>query len=92
MAASDFLPAMSDPETQRSPGKRFSCVTVPHGYLYPMKTESSPTPFPKARPSASADASKAAEVKRLRSMTVEQRVRESLDLKNRFKALLPKES
>jgi hypothetical protein len=47
-----------------------------------------PGPFPKACPSASADASRAAEKKRLLAMTVEERIREALSLPKRFRQLI----
>jgi len=46
-------------------------------------------PFPKIRPSASADASRAAEIDRLRSMSVEERIKESLSLSRHFRHLIP---
>jgi len=52
----------------------------------------SPEPFPKARPSASADVSRRAERKRLLAMTVEERIREALALPRRFRDLLPGEA
>lgn len=45
--------------------------------------------FPKARPSASADASREAELARLRSMTVEERMRLALSLHKQFSGLKP---
>lgn len=53
-----------------------------------MKTPPSST-FPKARPSASADASKAAELARLRAMTVEERMRRALHLGKTLAAFKP---
>lgn len=47
-----------------------------------------PQPFPGPRPSASADASRAAERKRLLAMTVEQRIREALSLHRQFQELI----
>jgi hypothetical protein len=43
--------------------------------------------FPAVRPSASADASRAAELARLRAMTVEERVRLALSLHKQFSGL-----
>ncbi|MEX2607494.1 MAG: hypothetical protein WD708_09125 [Kiritimatiellia bacterium] len=45
--------------------------------------------FPKARPSASADQSRAAELARLRAMTVEERMRLALSLHRQFSGLKP---
>jgi len=45
--------------------------------------------FPKARPSASADASREAELERLRSMTVEERMRLALNLHRQFSGQKP---
>lgn len=44
--------------------------------------------FPKTRPSASADASRAAELARLRSMSVEARIKEALSLADCYRDLL----
>lgn len=54
-----------------------------------METRHSLPDFPKARPSASADASRAAEMARLLSMTVEERIKESLSLADRFREIVP---
>lgn len=45
--------------------------------------------FPKARASVSADASRAAELARLRAMTVEERMRLALSLHKQFSGLKP---
>jgi hypothetical protein len=45
--------------------------------------------FPKARASVSADASRAAELARLRAMTVEERMRLALSLYKQFSGLKP---
>jgi hypothetical protein len=45
--------------------------------------------FPRLRPSASHDASRQAEIDRVRRMTVEERVKAALGLAARFKALQP---
>ena len=45
--------------------------------------------FPRARPSASAHASLTAEMVRLRSMTVEERIKEALSLADRFRGITP---
>jgi hypothetical protein len=50
------------------------------------------TKIPKARPSASADASRAAEQKRIHSLTIEDRIKESLSLGRRFRGLIPESS
>jgi len=47
------------------------------------------TSFPKKRRSSSADASRAAEIERLRGMSVEQRIKEALSLSQRFRDFLP---
>jgi len=44
--------------------------------------------FPKSRPSDSVDASRAAELKRLRAMTVKERILEALSLNDRYADLL----
>ena len=54
-----------------------------------MNASNKPSDFPKARPSASADASRAAELVRLRSMSVEARIKEALSLEARFRGILP---
>jgi len=50
--------------------------------------ETPETPFPKKRRSSSAEASRAAEVKRLRGMSVEQRIKEALSLDRRFRGFI----
>lgn len=45
--------------------------------------------FPKARPSSSADASREAELARLRAMSVEDRMRLALSLHKQFSGLKP---
>jgi hypothetical protein len=45
-------------------------------------------PFPKKRRSSSADASRAAEIKRLQGMSVEQRIKEALSLGRRYRGLI----
>lgn len=60
-------------------------------YVEDVNAKAPDSTFPKARPSASADASRAAEYARLRAMTVEERIKEALSLKHRFQALLPTE-
>lgn len=57
--------------------------------MFTMNTSPSTKDFPTARPSASMRASRAAELARLRSMTVEQRIKEALALADRFRGVIP---
>ena len=50
---------------------------------------SEPASFPRLRPSVSHQASRQAEIARLRRMTVEERVKEALGLASRFAAMQP---
>jgi hypothetical protein len=65
-----------------APGSR-----TPYSERVTEKTD--PSDFPKARPSASADASKAAELERLRAMTVEERMRRALQLGKTLSTIAP---
>jgi hypothetical protein len=55
-----------------------------------MMKSTSHEPFPAARPSSSAEASKAAELARLRSMTVEERMRMALSIHRQLAGFSPK--
>ncbi|MFZ4598261.1 MAG: hypothetical protein ACOYNN_06410 [Terrimicrobiaceae bacterium] len=46
------------------------------------------TPFPKKRRSSSAEVSRAAEVERLRGMSVGERIKEALSLNRRFRSFI----
>lgn len=52
-------------------------------------TATPPPPFPRKRRSVSAEASRAAEIERLRGMSVEQRIQEALSLRRRFRDFIP---
>ena len=58
-------------------------------YVASMPETGSPSGFPPARPSASADASRAAEMRRVCAMTVEQRIVEALSLHHQLRDFIP---
>ena len=66
----------------RLSGGHPACRGWPAGYNLVVSNEVSS--IPKQRPSASADAALLAEIERVRLMTVEERVREALSLKDRL--------
>ncbi|MGF1678794.1 MAG: hypothetical protein ACFCUX_06330 [Candidatus Methylacidiphilales bacterium] len=56
--------------------------------VYQSMNASTTTSFPKKRSSSSAEASRAAEIRRVRGMSVEERIKEALSLSRRFCGLI----